>query len=358
MVTLHSTAVGEDLDPDYTLNAYAYDLPPERIAQNPAVPRDHSRLLHITPDRQLHHHRFYDLPQFLRPGDLILLNNTKVIPARMFGTKQSGVAVEILLMEPLGTNRWMALVKPGKRLPVGSTIIFNENVTATVEGIDPNTRARELQFHLTDGTDLLNVIDQLGQVPFPPYVTASDALSEQYQTIYASIPGAIAAPTAGLHFTDEVFAKLDAMGVQRDFITLHVGLGTFRPVETENITEHVMHSEWFSVSEAVIDKIKTTKANGGRVIAVGSTVVRAIESAKMQPFEGKTNLMIYPGYQWQVLDGIITNFHLPKSTLLMMMAAFLGKDGREFLLSSYKAAIEAEYRFYSFGDAMLMWRGQ
>ncbi|MEI6429214.1 MAG: tRNA preQ1(34) S-adenosylmethionine ribosyltransferase-isomerase QueA [Pseudanabaena sp. ELA607] len=357
MVTLPNTGIAAELNPDYALNAYNYDLPPTQIAQNPAVPRDHSRLLHISPDRQLQHHQFYDLPQFLRAGDLLLLNNTKVIPARMFGTKQSGVAVEILLMEPMGANRWLSLVKPGKRLPIGSTIVFNENVTATVEGIDPATRARELQFHLPDHTDLLSVIDQLGQVPFPPYVTASDVLSEQYQTIYAKVPGAIAAPTAGLHFTDQLFAQLEAMGVQRDFITLHVGLGTFRPVETENITEHIMHSEWLSVSAEVIEKIRTTKANGGRVIAVGSTVVRAIESAKMQPFEGKTNLMIYPGYQWQVLDGIITNFHLPKSTLLMMMAAFLGENGREFLLSTYDVAINGGYRFYSFGDAMLMWRG-
>jgi S-adenosylmethionine:tRNA ribosyltransferase-isomerase len=296
------------------------------------------------------------LPNFLQSGDLLVFNNTKVIPARMYGHKQSGVPVEILLMEPVGHDRWLALVKPGKRLPIGSTIIFSDNVKATVEGIETVTRARELQFHIPAGADLDKIIDQLGTVPLPPYVTDSHADPERYQTIYAEIAGAIAAPTAGLHFTESLFEKLAAKGIGKAFVTLHVGIGTFRPVETEDITQHVMHNEWCEVSEETIAKIKETKANGGRVIGVGSTVARSLENSNFQAFRGKTNLMIYPGYEWRVLDGMVTNFHLPKSTLLMMMSSFLGENGREFLMSVYQEAIAKEYRFYSFGDAMLMLR--
>ncbi|HBC42712.1 MAG TPA: tRNA preQ1(34) S-adenosylmethionine ribosyltransferase-isomerase QueA [Pseudanabaena sp.] len=343
-----------DLEPDYTLSAYDYELPSDRIAQDPVTPRDSSRLLVIDQNRVLQHHHFYDLPKFLRSGDLLVFNNTKVIPARMYGHKISGVPVEILLMEPIGHDRWLALVKPGKRLPIGSTIIFAENVKATVEGIDTTTRARELQFHIPADADLDKIIDQLGQIPLPPYVTDSHTEPERYQTIYAEISGAIAAPTAGLHFTDRLFEELQAQGIDKAFITLHVGIGTFRPVETEDITQHVMHNEWCEVSEDTITKIKATKARGGRVIGVGSTVARSLESSNYEALRGKTNLMIYPGYEWKVLDGMITNFHLPKSTLLMMVSSFLGRDGREFLMSIYQEAIAKEYRFYSFGDAMLM----
>nr|WP_322095933.1 tRNA preQ1(34) S-adenosylmethionine ribosyltransferase-isomerase QueA [Pseudanabaena mucicola] len=343
-----------ELESDYALSAYDYELPSDRIAQDPVTPRDASKLLIIDSERILHHQHFYDLPNFLRSGDLLVFNNTKVIPARMYGHKQSGVPVEILLMEPIGLDRWLALVKPGKRLPIGSTIIFAENVTATVEGIETTTRARELQFHIPIDADLDKIIEQLGKLPLPPYVTDSHVDPDRYQTIYADISGAIAAPTAGLHFTEELFSKLANQGVDKAFVTLHVGIGTFRPVETEDITQHVMHNEWCEVSEATNAKIKETKANGGRVIGVGSTVARSLESANFQAFKGKTNLMIYPGFEWKVLDGLVTNFHLPKSTLLMMVSSFLGKDGREFLMSAYQTAIAKEYRFYSFGDAMFI----
>jgi len=345
-----------ELEPDYALNAYDYELPSDRIAQDPVTPRDTSRLLVIDGDHNLQHQHFYDLPNFLRAGDLLVFNNTKVIPARMYGQKLSGVPVEILLMEPIGLNRWLALVKPGKRLPIGSTIIFAENVKATVEGIETTTRARELQFHIPAEADLDQIIQQLGKLPLPPYVTDSHTDPERYQTIYAEISGAIAAPTAGLHFTESLFQKLEDQGVDKAFVTLHVGIGTFRPVETEDITQHVMHNEWCEVSEEAIAKIKTTKARGGRVIGVGSTVARSLENSNFQAFKGRTNLMIYPGYEWKVLDGMVTNFHLPKSTLLMMMSSFLGEGGREFLMSVYQEAIAKEYRFYSFGDAMLMLR--
>lgn len=343
-----------ELEPDYSLSAYDYELPSDRIAQDPVTPRDTSRLLVIDQNRTLQHHHFYDLPKFLQAGDLLVFNNTKVIPARMYGHKISGVPVEILLMEPIGHDRWLALVKPGKRLPIGSTIIFAENVKATVEGIETTTRARELQFHIPDDADLDKIIDQLGQIPLPPYVTDSHTEPDRYQTIYAEISGAIAAPTAGLHFTDRLFEELQAQGIDKAFVTLHVGIGTFRPVETEDITQHVMHNEWCEVPEETIAKIQATKARGGRVIGVGSTVARSLESSNFQAFKGKTNLMIYPGYEWKVLDGMVTNFHLPKSTLLMMVSSFLGKDGRKLLMSVYQEAIAKEYRFYSFGDAMLM----
>ncbi len=340
---------------DYALSAYEYDLPSDRIAQDPVTPRDTSRLLVVDAARNLQHHHFYDLPNFLQAGDLLVFNNTKVIPARMYGHKLSGVPVEILLMEPVGQDRWLALVKPGKRLPIGSTIIFADDVKATVVGIETTSRARELQFHIAAGANLDKIIDQLGKLPLPPYVTDSHADPSRYQTIYAEVSGAIAAPTAGLHFTEDLFQKLADKGIDKAFVTLHVGIGTFRPVETEDITQHVMHNEWYEVPEETIAKIKETKARGGRVIGVGSTVARSLESSNLQAFKGKTNLMIYMGYEWKVIDGMITNFHLPKSTLLMMVSSFLGKDGRELLMSIYQEAIAKEYRFYSFGDAMLLW---
>lgn len=346
-------------DPDLCLQSYDYLLPAEQIAQKPAEPRDHARLMVVDGDRTWHHGIFYQLPQWLRPGDLLVLNNTRVIPARMYGHKPSGVAVEILLLEPIASecHRWLSLVKPGKRLPVGSQIVFTESVSATVVAIEETSRARELQFHIPEGMDLMDVAEAIGQMPLPPYIDAEPAAaSEHYQTVYAQVPGAIAAPTAGLHFTPELLLRLQEMGVELATITLHVGLGTFRPVEAEDITQHRMHGEWCEVSAAVIAKIQAVRSRGGRVIGVGSTVARALESSPVAPMIGKTNLMIYPGYHWQVLDGLITNFHLPKSSLLMMMSSFLGVGGREFLLSLYREAIAQGYRFYSYGDAMLLWR--
>ena len=344
------------LNPDRCLSAYEYELPSDRVAQSPAVPRDRSRLLVVDPDKSYSHKHFYQLPQLLRPGDLLIFNDTRVIPARMYGHKLSGVPVEILLMEPLDTNRWLALVKPGKRLPVGSTIVFTPDIKAQVVGTDQETRGRELLFHIPEGQTLTEIINELGHVPFPPYISAPQAEPEQYQTVYAKKPGAIAAPTAGLHFTERLMDELKEMGVSQTYITLHVGLGTFRPVEVEDITTHKMHSESLEVSEETIAQIKTTKANGGRVIAVGTTAVRAIESSNLEAFKGKTDLMIYPGYEWKVIDGLITNFHLPKSTLMMMVSSLLGENGREKLLQLYQEAIAQEYRFYSFGDAMLIWK--
>ncbi|WP_427160367.1 tRNA preQ1(34) S-adenosylmethionine ribosyltransferase-isomerase QueA [Aliinostoc sp. HNIBRCY26] len=357
---------------DSSLAGYDYELPPELIAQNPAVPRDSSRLLVIHSQTTGGttaplHHIFRDLSDLLRPGDLLIMNDTKVIPARLYGRKSTGAEVEILLLEERQHNCWLALVKPGKRFKKGSKIFFapsgldiaslpDSQLTATVLETDKDTGGRLLKFDLPEHQSLVQILDKFGEIPLPPYITASQAADEQYQTVYAQQPGAIAAPTAGLHFTPELIAKLGDRNIQQAFITLHVGVGTFRPVEVENVTSHQMHEEWIEVPADTVEKIRTTKQNGGRIIAVGTTVVRALEGAAaatgdLQPFCGKTNLFIYPGYQWRVVEGLITNFHLPRSSLLMLVSALIG---RQRLLSIYKEAIASRYRFYSFGDAMLI----
>lgn len=361
---VESPILEETTPVDWQLAAYDYFLPEARIAQNPADPRDSARLLVVHPTHQSHQ-VFRELPDLLQPGDLLVLNNTRVLPARLYGHKPSGTPVEVLLLEEQQHNQWLALVKPGRRLKPGATIHFSWAdsllemsgiaVTATVLATDPATSGRILKFNLPGDKSLLQVLDQLGQVPLPPYINASQALPEQYQTVYADRPGAVAAPTAGLHFTPELLKTLQAKGIEQAFVTLHVGVGTFRPVEAEDITTHQMHGEWVEVPAETVEKIRQTKARGGRVIAVGTTAVRSLEGAayrgELQPFYGKTNLYIYPGYQWRVVEGLITNFHLPKSSLMMLVSALIG---RQRLLDLYQEAIEQEYRFYSFGDAMLI----
>jgi len=348
---------------DQQLSSYDYQLPESYIAQTPVSPRDHSRLLVVDSPTTHHHQRFYDLPQWLQSGDLLVVNNTKVIPARIYGYKTTGAAVEVLLLEETNPNCWLALVKPGKRLQIGAKVQFFPHqgkqkpiLEATVMAKDEATGGRFLQFDRPGETSLITVLDDYGEIPFPPYVTSRDAQPEQYQTVYAQEQGAIAAPTAGLHFTDELLATLAQKGIAQTEVTLHVGVGTFRPVETETITDHQMHQEWINVPAATVEKIKKTKAQGGRVIAVGTTVVRALEGAvaaqgSLDAFCGKTDLFIYPGYKLQVVEGLITNFHLPRSSLLMLVSAFIG---RQRLLSLYEDAIAHQYRFYSFGDAMLI----
>lgn len=340
---------------DLVLASYDYELPADRIAQNPAVPRDSSCLLVVEAAPQHRHCVFRQLPDLLQPGDLLVLNNTRVIPARLYGRKADGASVEILLLEAQAQNCWLALVKPGKRLKLGAKIEFGGNVTAEVVAIDPETGGRQLQFNLPEGQSLLSLLPQLGKVPLPPYITDSHADPEQYQTVYSRHPGSAAAPTAGLHFTPKLLDQLQARGIEQTYITLHVGVGTFRPVEATDITQHKMHGEWVEVSSEVVAKIQQTRADGGRVIAVGTTAVRALEAAaqtgSLQPYCGKTDLFIYPGYQWQVVEGMITNFHLPKSSLMMLVGALIG---RSRLLHLYQEAIDHQYRFYSFGDAMLI----
>jgi S-adenosylmethionine:tRNA ribosyltransferase-isomerase len=357
--------------PQFSLSAYDYELSIDRIAQNPANPRDSSRLLVIDSPTSYQHKIFRDLPDLLQPGDLLVLNDTRVIQARLYGHKvdrdrteqsEASAKVEILLLEERQQNCWLALVKPGKRLKPGAKIEFGSDladpslkVSATVIAIDPATGGRLLQFTVPEGRSLLTVLPQLGVVPLPPYITDSQADPEQYQTVYADRAGSVAAPTAGLHFTPALLHQLQAKGIQQAFVTLHVGIGTFRPVEAEDITQHQMHGEWLEVPPETVEAVRKTKAAGGRVIAVGTTATRSLEGASqsgmLQPFCGKTELFIYPGYQWNTVDGLITNFHLPKSSLLMLVSALIGQQR---LLKLYDMAIAENYRFYSFGDAMLI----
>ena len=364
-----------DINLDGSLDGYDYNLPPELIAQNPVVPRDSSRLLVVdsldTSIKKIPNHQtFRDLSVILRPGDLLVMNDTKVIPARLYGRKSTGAQIEVLLLEEKQQNCWLALVKPGKRFKKGSEIVFTartnnlefnnpKELIATVLETDEATGGRLLKFDIPPGMSLIQLLEVFGEVPLPPYITASEAESQQYQTVYAENPGAVAAPTAGLHFTPELLEKLEKTGINRAFVTLHVGVGTFRPVEVEDVTTHEMHGEWIEVPAETVEKIRDTKAKGGRIIAVGTTVIRALEGAakagegegELKPFCGETNLFIYPGYQWKVVEGLITNFHLPRSSLLMLVSALIG---RERLLNIYQEAITSQYRFYSFGDAMLI----
>ncbi len=355
------------------LSGYDYELPIDIIAQNPASPRDSSKLLIVDSvntgnSKQPTCEVFRNLPNILQPGDLLVMNNTRVIPARLHGHKSTGAEIEVLLLEERQHNYWLALVKPGKRFKLGTELIFTtgtqkngskfnlgREMKATVVGSDQATGGRLLRFELPEGISLIELLDVFGEIPLPPYINKNHSGKEKYQTIYAEYPGAVAAPTAGLHFTPSLLKKLQSRGINQAFVTLHVGIGTFRPVEVENITKHKMHGEWIKVSAETVEKIHKTRADGGRIIAVGTTVVRSLESAAasgaVQPFCGKSNLFIYPGYKWKVVDGLITNFHLPRSSLLMLVSALIG---RERLLNIYQQAIISGYRFYSFGDAMLI----
>ena len=345
---------------DYSLAAYQYELPTSLIAQEPITPRDRSRSMVISSRIEHQHVYFRDLPRFLCAGDLIIINNTRVIPARMYGYKPSGAKVEVLLLEPR-PPQWLALVKPGRRLKPGSWIHFgpdleNPLLRAHIEACDRNTNGRLLTFESMTDTPVDQLMESLGEVPLPPYINDSQAKPDQYQTIYAQHPGAVAAPTAGLHFTPDVVDALEQKGIRRAEVTLHVGLGTFRPVEAEAITDHEMHSEWVDLPQTTVDLIEETKARGNRVFAVGTTTIRTLEGVatqegQLRAYQGPVNLFIYPGYEWKVIDGLITNFHLPGSSLLMLVSALLG---RQRLMDLYQEAINQAYRFYSFGDAMVI----
>lgn len=358
------------INDDRELSSYGYELPEELIAQTPIIPRDRSRLLVVNSPKNCAHSFFHCLPDWLSSGDLLIFNDTRVIPARLYGFKTTGTKIEILLLEEQKNNCWLALVKPGRKLPVGTEIYFNpkndrsadgEKLKAKIIDRDEVTGGRILQFFIPSNQTWETVLEEYGHIPLPPYIFSTQSQPEQYQTVYAEKLGAIAAPTAGLHFTKELLAKLSSQGIEQAYITLHVGIGTFRPVETEKITDHTMHQEWLEVSSSVVEKIKATKARGGKVIAVGTTVVRALEGTasasgvregkSLRSFKGKTNLFIYPGYDWQIVDGLITNFHLPYSSLLMLVSALIG---RKRLLDLYQEAIAHKYRFYSFGDGMLI----
>lgn len=337
--------------------AYDYDLPEELIAQNPVEPRDASRLL-VLPrgEGDLSHRRFTDLPELLCPGDLLVLNDTRVWHARLWGVKASGGArVELLLLRPLDAREtlWEALVRPGRRLPPGTEILLPGG--HAVVGSRREDGLREVQFFLAAGT-VRQLLAASGEVPLPPYIHATNAPPERYQTVYARQEGSAAAPTAGLHFTEELFGRLATKGVKTAFVTLHVGLGTFRPVESDDVRHHIMHEERCTLPENTAVAVARTRALGGRVVAVGTTVVRTLESfaqrdGNVQPGTTDTKLFITPGFPFRVVDALVTNFHLPRSTLLMLVSAFAGYDRVRW---AYQRAVEERYRFFSFGDAMFI----
>ncbi len=336
---------------------FTFDLPERLIAQTPAKPRDASRLLYLPRGTaSVHHHHFYDLPGLLQPGDLLVVNNTKVIPARLLGHKEGHDGLcELLLLKEDGNGLWECLAKPGKRIRPGSILLFGDgSLRAEILDTLPNG-GKTVRFHYDTNT-LYEKLDAFGEMPLPPYIQSRESLPADYQTVYARHQGSAAAPTAGLHFTPQLLKTLADRGIATTELTLHVGLGTFRPVKEEDVENHQMHKEWYSVTEETAAAIRHTRQNGGRVIAVGTTSCRSLEAVAAQYGEvvaasGETDIFITPGYVFRAIDGLITNFHLPESTLLMLVSAF---HGRENILAAYEEAVRQEYRFFSFGDAMLI----
>jgi S-adenosylmethionine:tRNA ribosyltransferase-isomerase len=334
---------------------YNYYLPEELIAQTPTEPRDHSRMLvyHYV-SKRIEHRHFYDLPEYIKPADVLVVNQTKVLPARLYGIKdESGIPVELLLLKRIDKDRWETLVRPGRRLKPGATVTFGAGrLKAEIEKSTPSGE-RIVRF-IYDGV-FEAVLDELGEMPLPPYIHEKLTDKNRYQTVYAKEEGSAAAPTAGLHFTNELMDRIREGGNDIVPITLHVGLGTFRPVSEANLEDHVMHTEWYHVTEDASERINAARKNGGRIICVGTTSVRTLETLAREdgtvpPGSGDTSIFIYPGIRLKATDCLITNFHLPESTLLMLVSALIG---REEALSVYKTAVEEKYRFFSFGDACL-----
>ncbi|MGR0278750.1 tRNA preQ1(34) S-adenosylmethionine ribosyltransferase-isomerase QueA [Marinomonas dokdonensis] len=337
---------------------YHFDLPDSLIAHYPMPDRTASRLLHLDgPSGALEHGQFPDVLDLVQAGDLMVFNNTRVIPARVFGVKESGGKVEVLVERVIGSHEALVHVRASKSPKADSKLFLGqdkgENIEVTMLG------RQGALFHLAFAEPVLDVLGRVGHMPLPPYIERPDEDSdlERYQTVYNQKPGAVAAPTAGLHFDDALLAKLKAKGVETAFVTLHVGAGTFQPVKVEEVKDHIMHAEYVDVEPAVVEQIKATKARGGRVIAVGTTSVRSLESAsqsgEIAPMQGDTSIFIYPGYEFKTVDAMVTNFHLPESTLIMLISAFAGYD---HVMAAYKAAVEKEYRFFSYGDAMFITR--
>jgi S-adenosylmethionine:tRNA ribosyltransferase-isomerase len=346
----------EKLQKNMDVKDFNYELPEELIAQDPLEDRSSSRLMVLDKvTGEVEHKHFYEVLDYLQPGDCLVVNNTKVIPARLFGAKEDTLAkIEILLLKRRENDIWETLVKPGKKAKPGTRIIFGDGLLTgeILEVVDDGNRL--IQFHYEGIFE--EILDQLGQMPLPPYITHQLKDKNRYQTVYAKYDGSAAAPTAGLHFTKELLAQVKDMGVEIAEVTLHVGLGTFRPVKVDNILDHHMHSEFYMVSQEAADKINRAKQEGHRVIAVGTTSTRTLEAASdengfLKETSGWTEIFIYPGYQFKVIDGLITNFHLPESTLVMLVSALAG---REHVLEAYRIAVEEKYRFFSFGDAMLI----
>ncbi len=334
---------------------FYYELPKELIAQTPVEPRDSSRLMVLNRETgEIEHRHFYDILDYLNEGDLLVCNDSRVLPARIFGVKETGARVEFLLLKQITGNRWETLCKPGKKARDGAEFIFGDGIMkAKIAGVTEDGN-RIVDFDCNE--NFFAALDKIGQMPLPPYITEELKDRERYQTVYSHELGSAAAPTAGLHFTEELMEKLRAKGVNIAYVTLHVGLGTFRPVKVDDVTKHKMHSEHYEIPEKTARLINQTKQNGKRVIAVGTTSCRTLESVasfygEIKPCDGFTDIFIYPGYEFKVLDGLITNFHLPESTLIMLVSAFAGYDN---IMNAYKTAVEEKYRFFSFGDAMLI----
>lgn len=337
---------------------YYFDLPQELIAQDPMEKRDECRLLVVDKETgETSHHTFNEIINYIEPGDCLVLNNTKVIPARLLGQKEeTGAAVEILLLKRKEADVWETLVKPGKKLRPGARVTFGDGILKA-EILDIVDEGNRLVKFYYDGI-WEEVLDKLGEMPLPPYITHKLQDKNMYQTVYAKYEGSAAAPTAGLHFTEDLLQKIQEKGVDLAYVTLHVGLGTFRPVKVDNVKEHHMHTEWYQVTQEAADKINRAKESGHRVICVGTTSCRTIESAadengRLSACSGDTSIFIYPGYKFKVMDNLITNFHLPESTLVMLVAALAG---REHVLAAYEEAIKEKYRFFSFGDACLFYK--
>lgn len=335
---------------------FYFDLPEELIAQDPLLDRSGSRLLKLNKETgEIEHHTFKEVIHYLNPGDCLVLNNTKVIPARLMGEREgTGAAIEVLLLKRKENDVWETLVKPGKKARPGTKIIFGDGIlTGTVmDVVDEGNRLIQFEY---EGI-FEQVLDRLGEMPLPPYITHKLQDKNRYQTVYAKYEGSAAAPTAGLHFTKELLSQIEEKGVVLAYVTLHVGLGTFRPVKVDNILEHHMHSEYYEVTRQAADAINQAKESGHRVIAVGTTSCRTLESVAdenghIEPKSGNTDIFIYPGYRFKVLDGLITNFHLPESTLIMLVSALAG---REHVLAAYEEAVKEKYRFFSFGDSMII----
>lgn len=334
---------------------FYYDLPPELIAQTPVEPRDSARMLFYNKStdeiKDLH---FFDIEKILQKGDVLVINNTRVINARIYAYNDSGKKFEVLLLKRIDLSHWEALLRPARKAKIGTTLTVNSELKLTIDGINSVDGVRTIKFEY-EGI-LEDILDRAGEVPLPPYITAKLEDNERYQTVYNKIKGSSAAPTAGLHFTNELIERLKAKGIEFVEVLLHVGLGTFRPVKEENILDHKMHSEYYEVSKEAAEKINNAIEQGRRIIAVGTTSVRVLESAadcdgKVKATNGETDIFIYPGYEFKIVKGLITNFHLPESTLIMLVSAFLS---REKVLEIYKHAVEEKYRFFSFGDATLI----
>lgn len=333
---------------------FDYYLPQELIAQTPAEPRDHSRLLvYNRADKSTEHRHFFDITEYLQPGDALVINDTRVLPARLFGTTENGGAMQVLLLNRKDRDTWEVLVKPGKKARIGAKITFSQELACTVTDIlDDGQRLVRFEYKGV----FEEILDRLGQMPLPPYITERLEDKERYQTVYSRQVGSAAAPTAGLHFTKELLEKIEAMGVEIIPVLLHVGLGTFRPVKVEDVSEHKMHSEFYCITEQSARRINAVKERGGRIFAVGTTSTRVLETAadeggRVKPCSGWTDIFIYPGYRFKCVDCLITNFHLPQSTLIMLVSALCS---REEILKVYQTAVEEKYRFFSFGDAMLI----